>query len=58
MKGKQMNKSTKIQVQIHYRNASGQVHTSGASFDDMASMATAIENFFGVQNIVSIEFTK
>jgi hypothetical protein len=49
--------STKIQVQIHYRNASGQIHTSGASFDDMASMATAIDNFFGAENIVSIEFT-
>jgi hypothetical protein len=49
--------STKIQVQIHYRNASGKVHTSGGSFDDMASLAKAIENFFGVANIVSIDFT-
>jgi hypothetical protein len=49
---------TKIKVLIHYRNASGNIHTSGASFDDLASMALQIESFIGSENLVSIKFIK
>jgi hypothetical protein len=49
---------SKIKVLIHYRNASGNIHTSGASFDDLASMALQIESFIGSENLVSIKVIK
>lgn len=49
---------TKIKVLIHYRNASGNIHISGASFDDLGSMALQIESLIGTENLVSIKFIK
>ena len=49
--------TTKIQVQITQLDMSGNSVTRGGSFDSMATLAEHIENFVGIDNVISIEFT-
>jgi len=51
-----MTANTRIQVEIVYIDSGGRQHSSGASFDSLASMATQIETFFEIDKIIRIEF--
>jgi len=51
-----MNTTTRIQVQVSYRNASGKVHTSGGYFEDLEGLKVFLTRL-GIENLVRIEFT-
>jgi len=53
-----MSENAKIQVEIVYIDSGNRQHSSGASFDSLASMATQIETFFDLDKIIRIEFIK
>ena len=48
--------TTKIQVQITQWDDDKTV-TRGGSFDSMATLSEHLENFVGLDNVISIEFT-
>jgi hypothetical protein len=50
--------TTSIQAQITSIDPDGNEVTRGGSFDSLTTMVEQIELFVGVQNLVSIEFTK